>query len=68
MATGTVKWFDDDKGYGYLAPDEGDADLFVHYTAIEVFGLRTLERGERVSYEPTSSTFGDVARHVRKIE
>ncbi len=68
MATGTVKWFDDDRGYGYLAPDEGHADLFVHYTAIEGSGLRSLERGERVSHEPTSSSSGDVARYVRKIE
>ncbi len=68
MATGTVKWFDDDKGYGYLAPDEGDEDLFVHYTAIEGEWYRSLERGERVSYKPTSGTYGDVARYVCKIE
>ncbi len=68
MATATVKWFNDDKGYGYLAPDEGGADLFVHYTAIEDPGPRSLERGERVSYVPTSSTYGDVARYVCRIE
>ena len=68
MATGKVKWFDDDMGYGYVAPDEGGEDLFVHYTDIQGSGPRSLERGERVSYEPTRGTYGDVARYVRKIE
>ncbi len=68
MAIGTVKWFDDEKGYGYVAPHEGDADLFVHYTAIEGSGVRSLELGDRVSYEPERDKCGDVARYVRKIE
>ncbi|MDP9480504.1 MAG: cold-shock protein, partial [Actinomycetota bacterium] len=51
MARGTVKWFNEEKGYGFIEPDEGDEDLFVHYTAIEGTGFRSLEEGERVSYE-----------------
>ncbi len=53
MARGTVKWFDEEKGYGFIAPDEGGEDLFVHYSAIEGSGFRSLQEGERVSYEPT---------------
>jgi CspA family cold shock protein len=49
MARGTVKWFNEEKGYGFIASDEGDEDLFVHYTAIEGEGFRSLEEGERVS-------------------
>ncbi len=66
--TGTVKWFDDESGYGYVAPDEGDADLFVHYTHIKGSRVRSLERGDRVSYEPARSRWGEEARYVRKIE
>lgn len=68
MAIGTVKWFDDEKGYGYVAPDEGGEDLFVHYTAIRCTGVRTLKRGERVRYVSASSMYGDVARSVYRIE
>src|SRR6266498_1439909 len=51
MATGTVKWFSDDKGFGFITPDEGDRDLFVHHTGIEMEGYRSLAEGLRVSYE-----------------
>lgn len=68
MASGRVKWFDDGEGYGYVAPNEGGADLFVHYTAIRGAGVRSLEQGERVSYVPERSRWGDVARNVRKLE
>jgi CspA family cold shock protein len=53
MARGTVKWFNEDKGYGFITPDDGGEDLFVHYSAIEGSGFRSLEEGERVSYELT---------------
>jgi CspA family cold shock protein len=68
MASGTVRWFDKEEGYGYVAPDKGGEDLFVHYTAIRGAGVRSLERGERVSYEPARGALGGVARYVRKIE
>ena len=51
MATGTVKWFSDDKGFGFITPDEGSKDLFVHHTGIAAEGFRSLSEGARVSYE-----------------
>ncbi|MBR2033468.1 MAG: cold-shock protein [Alphaproteobacteria bacterium] len=51
MATGTVKWFNKKKGYGFITPDEGDKDVFVHISAVQKAGLRTLNEGAKVSYE-----------------
>lgn len=51
MATGTVKWFNSQKGFGFIQPDEGGADVFVHISAVERSGLRTLNEGQKVSYE-----------------
>ena len=51
MATGTVKWFNDAKGYGFITPDEGGKDVFVHATAVEAAGMRALNEGDRVSFE-----------------
>jgi CspA family cold shock protein len=68
MARGTVKWFSEDKGYGFVAPDEGGEDLFVHYSAIEGEGYRSLEKGEKVSYEPTRGRKGEQAENVRRVE
>jgi CspA family cold shock protein len=51
MPTGTVKWFNPDKGYGFIAPDQGGGDVFVHITAVQRAGLDTLREGEKVSYE-----------------
>ena len=51
MATGTVKWFNDQKGYGFIQPDNGGKDVFVHISAIERAGLRSLKDGQKVSYE-----------------
>lgn len=51
MATGTVKWFDEAKGFGFISPDEGGADLFVHYKGIADGGFRTLAEGARVTFE-----------------
>ncbi len=51
MATGTVKWFNPTKGYGFIQPDQGGADVFVHITALQAAGLSTLNEGQRVSYE-----------------
>jgi cold shock protein len=68
MARGTVKRFKEEKGYGFIEPDEGGEDLFVHYTAIEGEGYRSLEEGERVSYEPARGRKGEQAENVRRVE
>ena len=68
MARGTVNWFNEEKGYGFIEPDEGAEDLFVHYTAIEGEGFRSLEEGERVSYEPARGRKGEEAKAVRRVE
>ena len=52
MATGTVKWFNDAKGYGFIAPDDGGKDLFVHHSSINGEGYRSLAEGAKVTYEP----------------
>ena len=67
MARGTVKWFSKEKGYGFITPDDGEEDLFVHYTGIEGTGCRSLTEGDRVSYEPTRGRKGEEAKNVRKI-
>jgi CspA family cold shock protein len=51
MATGTVKWFNDQKGYGFVQPDDGSKDIFVHISAVEGAGLRTLKEGQKISFE-----------------
>jgi CspA family cold shock protein len=67
MATGTVKWFSDEKGFGFITPDEGDKDLFVHHTGIEGNGFRTLAEGSRVSYESEAGPKGPKAVKVNAI-
>jgi CspA family cold shock protein len=62
-----VKWFDWEKGHGFISPDEGGEDLFVHYLAIEGSGHRSLEEGERVSYEPARGRKGEQAANVRRV-
>lgn len=51
MATGTVKWFNADKGFGFISPDDGSADVFVHFSAIQSNGYRSLDENDKVSYE-----------------
>lgn len=67
MATGMVKWFSSEKGFGFLTPDDGGKDLFVHYTAIEGEGFRNLEDGQWVEYEVTQGRKGPQAVNVRSI-
>jgi CspA family cold shock protein len=67
MPTGTVKWFSDDKGYGFITPDEGDRDLFVHHSGIAGDGYRSLSEGAKVSYEEEQGDKGPKAVNVRKI-
>ena len=62
MASGTVKWFNADKGYGFITPDDGGKDLFVHFSAIQGSGYRSLAEGAKVEYEPQQ---GDKARRRR---
>jgi cold shock protein len=67
MPTGTVKWFSDDKGFGFVTPDEPGKDLFVHYSDIDGEGFRSLTEGSRVEYEPQAGDKGPKAVNVRPI-
>jgi CspA family cold shock protein len=67
VATGTVKWFNDDKGFGFVTPDEAGKDLFVHYSGIVGEGFRSLAEGTRVEYEAEAGDKGPKAVNVRPI-
>ncbi len=64
MATGTVKWFSDAKGYGFVTPADGSKDVFVHYSNIAGSGFKTLAEGAKVEYEPAAGDKGPEARNV----
>jgi CspA family cold shock protein len=64
MATGTVKWFNDSKGYGFITPDEGSKDLFVHHSNIAGEGFKSLSEGARVEFEPREGAKGPEATNV----
>jgi cold shock protein len=67
MAKGVVKWFSDDKGYGFITPDDGSADAFVHFSAIQGDGFRTLTEGAKVEFEVGQGQKGPQAQNVRVI-
>ena len=66
MARGKVKWFNDAKGYGFIAPDDGSKDIFVHHTAIQAEGFRSLQENDPVEYEVGTGPKGPQAENVRK--
>ncbi|MDH2424947.1 cold-shock protein [Sphaerisporangium sp. TRM90804] len=67
MAQGTVKWFNAEKGFGFIAPDDGSADVFVHFSAIDSSGYRTLEENQRVDFTTTRGPKGPQAEQVRPL-
>jgi cold shock protein len=67
VAQGTVKWFNGEKGFGFISPDEGGADMFVHFSAIQGSGFRNLEENQRVEFEITQGQRGPQADKVRAL-
>ncbi|MBO0984511.1 cold-shock protein [Rathayibacter sp. ZW T2_19] len=67
MANGTVKWFNAEKGYGFITVDEGGQDVFVHYSAIDMSGYKVLEEGQHVAFEVGSGSKGPQAESVRVV-
>ena len=65
MATGTVKWFNDAKGYGFITPDDGSEDLFAHFSAIQMSGFKTLKEGQKVTFEVTQGPKGKQASNIQ---
>ncbi|TLN21766.1 cold-shock protein [bacterium] len=67
MPRGTVKWFNETKGFGFITPDSGSADLFVHFSAIQGNGYKTLSEGQKVDYDETQGQKGPQASNVRAV-
>jgi CspA family cold shock protein len=67
VATGTVKWFSEQKGYGFITPEDGAKDLFVHYSNITGEGFKTLQDGQKVEYDVTEGRKGPEATNVRAV-
>ena len=67
MATGTVKWFNAEKGFGFIAPDDGSADVFAHYSAIASSGYKSLDENQKVEFEVTQGPKGPQAENIRAL-
>jgi CspA family cold shock protein len=65
MATGTVKWFNDAKGFGFITPDQGGEDLFAHFSAIQGGGFKTLKEGQKVTFDVTTGPKGKQASNIQ---
>ncbi|MEN9545054.1 MAG: hypothetical protein RLZZ598_1887 [Pseudomonadota bacterium] len=68
MATGTVKWFNDAKGFGFIEPEGGGEDVFAHFSAIQMEGFRTLKQGSRVRFELVDGPKGNLAQNISALE
>ena len=68
MATGTVKWFNSSKGFGFIAPDGGGEDVFAHFSAIQAQGFKTLAENQKVSFDVTSGPKGKQAANIRLVD
>lgn len=68
MATGTVKWFNDAKGFGFITPDDGGEDLFAHFSAIQAQGFKSLKENQKVSFDVTAGPKGKQAANIRPID
>lgn len=68
MATGTVKWFNDAKGFGFVTPDDKSADLFAHFSAIQSNGFKSLQENQRVTFDVTTGPKGLQASNIRPVE
>lgn len=67
MAFGTVKWFNDAKGFGFIEPEGGGPDVFAHFSAVQMEGFRTLKQGERVTYELVQGPKGNLAQNISPV-
>jgi CspA family cold shock protein len=67
MATGTVKWFNDAKGFGFITPDDGSDDLFAHFSEIQARGFKTLQEGQKVSFDVKPGPKGKQAANIQPI-
>lgn len=67
MLVGTVKWFNDAKGFGFIEPEQGGPDVFAHFSAIEMDGFRTLKQGSKVSFELVQGPKGSLAQNIKPV-